>query len=395
LRKENSRAGVHALLTVNTGSSSVKIAVYANDPTLRREAGVSVDRIGSPQARLKAGAPSDAKTEEIQAGDHEAALRACLDYLEEACSFTLDAVGHRVVHGGPAHAQPERITPSLLASLRELEPIDPGHMPQALAAVDSIARRRPSVPQFACFDTAFHRSMPPVARRYPLPPWTEKAGVLRYGFHGLSCEFIVGALGEIDRPALDGRVLIAHLGNGASVTAVRRGVSVDTTMGFSPCGGLMMGTRSGDIDPTVLTYLARVKGCDPDRLQRLVNEESGLLGVSGSSSDMRDLLGQTGSAAATDAIELYCYIARKHFGALASALGGVDTIVFTGGIGEHAAPIRDRICGGLEHLGVRLDPRRNAAGEAVISRSESRVTVRVMATDEDVVIARHVRRLLA
>jgi acetate kinase len=157
----------------------------------------------------------------------------------------------------------------------------------------------------------------------------------------------------------------------------------------------MMGTRSGDIDPTVLTYLARVKGCDPDRLQRLVNEESGLLGVSGSSSDMRDLLGQTGSAAATDAIELYCYIARKHFGALASALGGVDTIVFTGGIGEHAAPIRDRICGGLEHLGVRLDPRRNAAGEAVISRSESRVTVRVMATDEDVVIARHVRRLLA
>lgn len=394
MRIENSEKAVRALLTVNTGSSSVKVAVYVNDPVLARRARASVERIGGSEARLKAESPSGSRNEAIPAPDHDAALRACLDSLNEALAFTLDAVGHRIVHGGPDHSQPERITTPLLSGLRELEPIDPAHMPQALAAIDSIARRHPSIPQFACFDTAFHRSMPPVARRYPLPPWTFEAGVRRYGFHGLSCEFIVSALGEIDRPALDGHVLIAHLGNGASVTAVARGLSVDTTMGFSPCGGLMMGTRSGDLDPTVLTYVARTRGYDADRLQRLVNEESGLLGVSGSTSDMRDLLEQAGSGAAAEAVELYCYVARKHFGALAAALGGVDTIVFTGGIGEHAPPVRERICRGLEYLGVRLDPERNDANDAVISRQESRVAVRVMPTDEDLVIARHVRRLL-
>jgi acetate kinase len=281
-----------------------------------------------------------------------------------------------------------------MTELHGFQEIDPGHMPQALAAVEAIAVRYPTVPQFACFDTAFHRSMGPIAQRYPLPRWTIDAGIRRYGFHGLSCEFIVSALARLDPRAADGRLLIAHLGNGASITAVHRGASVDTTMGFSPCGGLMMGTRSGDLDPTVVTYLARIRKCTFEDLQRLVNEESGLLGVSDVSEDMRDVLGHAGSPHAAEAIELYCYIARKHVGALAAALDGVDTMVFTGGIGEHAAPIREGICRGLGHLGVVIDPQRNAADADVISTPGNRVTVRVMATDEDAVIARHVRRLL-
>jgi acetate kinase len=281
-----------------------------------------------------------------------------------------------------------------MTELRSFQEIDPGHMPQALAAVEAIAVRHPTVPQFVCFDTAFHRSMGPIAQRYPLPRWTVDAGIRRYGFHGLSCEFIVSALARVDPRAADGRLLIAHLGNGASITAVHRGASVDTTMGFSPCGGLMMGTRSGDLDPTIVTYLARTRKRTVEDLQRLLNEESGLLGVSEVSQDMRDVLGHAGSPRVTEAIELYCYTARKHVGALAAALEGVDTIVFTGGVGEHAAPIREGICRGLGHLGVALDPQRNAAHEDVISTPGTRVTVRVMATDEDAVIASHVRRCL-
>ncbi len=384
----------HAILTVNTGSSSVKLALYSNDSKLERRVGASLERIGHPSARLKVSSAEGADARPVDAPDHDAALRIALDAVSAGSSPTLDGVGHRIVHGGPDHSRPERLTAALIARLRQLEAIDPGHMPQALAAVESMARRDPAVPQFACFDTAFHGTMPPVARRYPLPEWTAEADVRRYGFHGLSCEFIVSALEQMDPTALAGRVLVAHLGNGASVTAIRGGASVDTTMGFSPCGGLMMGTRSGDLDPTVMTYLARTRGLDPDRLRRLVHEESGLLGVSGSTGDMRDLLAQSDSRPAEEAIELFCYIARKHFGALAAVLGGVDTIVFTGGIGERAAPIRDRICRGLEYLGVRLDPASNGADGEVISADDSRVTVRVIATDEDLVIARHVRRLL-
>jgi acetate kinase len=236
--------------------------------------------------------------------------------------------------------------------------------------------------------------MPAVAQRYALPRWTLEAGVRRYGFHGLSCEFVLGALERLDPGAINDRLLIAHLGNGASVTAVVRGVSVDTTMGFSPTGGLMMGTRCGDLDPTVLTYLAEARHTDVDALQRLVNNESGLLGVSELSADMRDLLAQPDSPAAAEAIELFCYTARKHIGALAAVLDGVDTLVFTGGIGEHAPTVRDRICHGLRHLGISLDATRNAANQDVISTAGSGVTVRVIETDEDLVIARHVRRMI-
>jgi acetate kinase len=317
-----------------------------------------------------------------------------LDYASDTFGFSVKAVGHRVVHGGVTHVAPERITDALLSDLRTLMPIDPDHMPQALEAIEAITERYPNVPQVACFDTAFHRTMPMLAQRYALPRWTVDAGVRRYGFHGLSCEFIVSRLTELETATLGGRTLIAHLGNGASITAVERGVSVETTMGFSPTGGVMMGTRSGDLDPAVLTYLGRTAHRDLDSLDHLTNHESGLLGVSGLSSDVRVLLNASASASAKEAIDLFCYTARKYMGALAAVLDGVDTVVFTGGIGEHAAVIRDGICRGLGHLGIRLDPERNASSADVISASGNTVTVRVIATDEELVIAKHVRHLL-
>src|SRR6185295_12931968 len=238
----------------------------------------------------------------------------------------------------------------------------------------------------------FHRSMSRVAQMYPLPPALAEAGVIRYGFHGLSCEFIVQALQAIDARAARGRIIIAHLGNGASLTAVHEGLSVDTTMGFTPAGGIMMGTRSGDLDPGVLVHLVDAQGASPAALNRLVNHEAGLLGVSGLSGDMRDLLGKESSDPhAADAITLFCYLARKSVGALAAVLGGLDTLIFTAGIGEHAAPVRERICQGLEFLGLELDAERNARHAPIISRDGSRVVVRVMQTDEDLMIARHVR----
>jgi acetate kinase len=383
-----------SLLTVNAGSSSLKLALYEKEG-LARKAALFVERIGATGTRLLV-TGSDRTTEySVEAKDHVGAIDEVFHDLPELFASDLRAVGHRIVHGGPDHAKPERVTAPLLNELCQLEHLDPTHMPQALSVVYALVRRFPDVPQFACFDTAFHRSMPDVAQYYPLPRWTAEAGVRRYGFHGLSCESIVGQLAQIDAQVVAGRLLIAHLGNGASVTALRGGFSIDSSMGFSPTGGMMMGTRSGDLDPTVITYLARTRPMTTDALEQLVNKESGLLGVSGHSQDMRDLLHHAPSnAQAAEAIELYSYIAKKHFGGLAAVLGGLDTIVFTGGIGEHAAPIRERICSGLEYLGVQLDRKRNAVNESVISADSSRVVVRVIATDEDLVIAKHVVRLL-
>jgi len=329
----------------------------------------------------------------VHDGAIASALDAALDALQRQTPFTVAAAGHRVVHGGTTHRAPVRVSAAVVGELHRLEPLDPIHMPAAIALIHEMERRYPDAPQVACFDTAFHQSMPAVAQRYPLPRPAWEAGIRRYGFHGLSCESIMTMLQATDPGAAQGRVLIAHLGNGASITAVRDGRSVDTTMGFSPVGGLMMGTRSGDLDPSVVTFLARTGGCDADALERVISRESGLLGISRISSDMRDLLGRSDSADARDAVDLFCYTARKHLGALAAALGGMDTIVFTGGIGEHAAPVRAGICNGLDFLGVRLDADANSAGRAVISAAGSAVTVRVMQTDEDLMIATHVRAL--
>jgi acetate kinase len=383
-----------SLLTVNAGSSSLKLAFYETD-SLARNAILSVERIGSTKARLLINESSGNTQHKIEATDHTGALDEVFHRLPELDASGLDAVGHRMVHGGSDHAKPEAITTGLLNELAQLKHLDPTHMPQSLSLIASLTRRFPNVPQFVCFDTAFHRSMPDIAQRYPLPRWALEAGVRRYGFHGISCESIVGQLEQISPQSVAGRILIAHLGNGASVTAVRGGHSVDSSMGFSPTGGLMMGTRSGDLDPTVMTYLARARAMTTDALEQLVNDQAGLLGVSRTSQDMRDLLDRARSnREAADAIELYCYVARKHFAALAAALGGVDTIVFTGGIGEHAAPIREKICSGLEYLGAQLDRKRNVAHESVISKDRSRVVIRVITTDEDLVIAKHVVALL-
>ncbi len=385
-----------AILAVNAGSSSLKITFFDSETATTRLAGAAVERIGLPGARLTVCPPSPPSVTTLEAGGFDAALRVAIGALQERVPFALTpiAVGHRVVHGGAEHHEPAPITRALLADLTALVPLAPAHMPQAVAVVESLERSLPAVPQFACFDTAFHRTVPRLAQLFPLPRAVWNAGIRRYGFHGLSCESILRTLRAEAPEGAGGRLLIAHLGNGSSVTAVRHGRSVDTSMGFSPTGGLMMGTRSGDLDPGVLTHLARTMRCTAEGLERIVTCEAGLLGVSGVSSDVQELLSRADCPDSQEALALYCYTARKHFGALAAALDGVDMIVFTGGIGEHAAPIRAAICAGLGYLGVALDADANEAGAPLISRAGSRVAVRVIHADEDLVVAGHVRRLL-
>ena len=298
-------------------------------------------------------------------------------------------------HGNRQHTAPERITPQLLAELHRIMPYDPDHLPRELALIAAVRRRHPRLPQVACFDTAFHRTMPPVAKRLPLPRRYAAKGVERYGFHGLSYAYLLEELRRLDPAAAQGRVILAHLGNGASLAAVRSGRSLDTSMGFTPAAGLVMSTRTGDLDPGLAFYLARTERMSAARFQQLVNHESGLLGVSGSSSDVRDLLArERRDPRAADALALFCYQAKKWIGAYAAALGGVDTLIFSGGIGENAPPLRARICAGLEFLGLTLDQPRNARNAGVISRRSSRVTVRVIRTDEERMIARLTARVL-
>jgi acetate kinase len=343
------------VLTINAGSSSLKLGLYELNGDETPIASTEIERIG-----------------ERDVPDHAAALNAALDKLKRP---PFDIVSHRIVHGGDKYAAPQLIDDTLLAELRRLMPIDPNHLPQALSLIDAVSKHNAATRQIACFDTAFHRTLPRVAQMYALPPRFWDAGVRRYGFHGLSCEFIMDALRAIDPAAAAGRTIIAHLGNGASLTAVRDGKSVETTMGFSPAGGIVMGTRLGDVDPSVLVYALQQEHMTPEALSRLVNNESGLQGVSQTSHDMRDLLAKESTdPRAADAIALFCYTARKHLGALTAVLGGLDTLVFTGGIGEHAAPIRERICADLPFLDA--------------------AAVRVMKTDEDRMLARHARRVL-
>ncbi len=385
------------ILCLNAGSSSLKFAVYGRTPDLDGDttalAAGAVERIGLSQSRLRVSTDGGAATEtEGEYKDHGSAVQAVLDLLERRGLPPLDAVGHRLVHGGPRHTAPARLDARLLESLRELTPLAPLHLPGELSVIEAVSARFTTLPQIVCFDTAFHHRMPEEARRLPLPRALWDAGIRRYGFHGLSYEYIVWRLG----PDAGGRTIIAHLGNGASMAAVRDGLPVDTTMGLTPTGGFMMGTRSGDLDPGVLLYLLREKGYDRERLDRLVNEEAGLLGVSGLSPDMKTLLERRErDPAAAQAVAMFCYQLRKHVGALAAALGGLDTLVFTGGIGERAAPVRWEACQGLDHLGLRLDAERNAAHADTVSRTDSRCIVRVIPAQEDLMIARHVRKALA
>ncbi|HEX5416673.1 MAG TPA: acetate/propionate family kinase [Chloroflexota bacterium] len=386
------------ILTINTGSSSLKAALYGLDEGETRRLTAKAERIGLPESRLRIVGETGAILVDQTGGfsDHAAALDEVFAWLRQnGLDVGLAAVGHRVVHGGRAFREPRLLDDRVVREIELLVPIDPEHLPQALDAIKATVRAYPTLPQAACFDTAFHRRMPAVAQRYALPRSLADGGVIRYGFHGLSYEYIMTELERLDPGAARGRVIIAHLGNGASLAAVRGGVGVDTTMGFTPTGGLVMGTRSGDLDPGVLLYLLQSKGLSAEKINTLVNRQAGLLGVSGSSGDMQDLLAREASdPRAAEAVDLFCYQARKFLGALAAALGGVETLVFTAGIGEHAAPVRERICAGLEFLGVRLDAGRNAAHEPIISRDDSAVSVRVIPTDEELMIARHTRRLI-
>jgi acetate kinase len=367
------------ILTVNTGSSSIKAAAY-EDRSGPSPAGGDLTRVD----QLAVDVSFDPQ------GQVDEAFAPLLDWIGDR---TPAIVGHRIVHGGEKYSNPVTITGGVINDLERLVPIDPTHMPQGLSAIRAMKRAFPDVTQVACFDTAFHRHMPRVARIYALPRPLEDAGVIRYGFHGLSCEFIMGALHEIAPLEAAGRVVIAHLGNGSSMTAVREGTGIDTTMGFSPTGGLVMGTRSGDLDPSVLIYLLQTQHNSPEALNRLVNRQSGLLAVSEISADMRELLEEeTKDYRAREAVDLYCYQAAKFLGALAAALGGLDTVVFTAGIGEHAAEVRRRICANLGFLGISIDPDRNRRHDAVISRADDPVTVRVIPTDEDLAVARHTCR---
>ena len=384
------------VLAINGGSSSIKFALYNADADMTRRLYGKIDRIGLPKATLTVyGIKEGPRTESIDARDHATAASALMDLLARLPGAdALAAIGHRVVHGGPKYREPRLITPEVLDELRRVSPYDPEHLPAEIRLIEAFADRYPGLPQVACFDTAFHRDMPRAARLLPIPRRFAAKGVERYGFHGLSYTYLLEELWRVaGRDAANGRVILAHLGNGASLAAVRGGKCIDTTMAFTPAAGLLMSTRSGDLDPGLVWYLARSEGMTPEEFNRMVNYDSGLLGVSETSSDMRDLLGrESDDVRAAEAIELFCYQTRKWIGAFAAALSGLDTLVFSGGIGENAAAVRERICAGLEFLGVRLEPARNESGAPVISSENSPVAVRIIRTDEEVMIARAVRR---
>jgi acetate kinase len=320
-----------------------------------------------------------------------------MDWIEARSRLeTLIAVGHRVVHGGPKYCQPQRINAEMIEELHRLSLFDPEHLPVEILLIEAFQRRFPDLPQVACFDTAFHHALPRVAQLLPIPRRYEVQGIRRYGFHGLSYAFLMGELARLaGEDAAQGRTILAHLGNGASLAALRDGKPVDTSMGFTPAAGVMMSTRSGDLDPGLLWYLARTEGLDPKGFNDMVNSRSGLLGVSETSSDMRDLLDiEAQDVRAAEAVALFCYQIKKWVGAFAAALGGLNTLVFAGGIGENAALVRARICEGLGFLGIELEERQNEANEGVISTPTSRVIVRVMHTDEEQMIAKSVCHVL-
>jgi acetate kinase len=328
--------------------------------------------------------------------DHPSAANILIDWLNKQSEFeAVRAVGHRVVHG-MQHAEPAPVTPELLDELHRITAYDPDHLPREIELIEAFRQRHPKLPQVVCFDTTFHRSMPRVAKLLPIPRRYEAKGVHRYGFHGLSYAYLMEELAHLGDPAATtGRVILAHLGNGASMAAVRDGKSIDTSMGFTPASGLPMSTRSGDLDPGLVSFLARTEQMTAIQFDQMANHESGLLGVSEISSDVRDLLAQEATdVRAAEAVALFCYQAKKWIGAFAAALGGVDTLVFAGGIGENAPLIRERICDGLGFLGIELDPQRNAKNAPLISPDVGRVKLRVIRTDEQLMIARSVARVL-
>ena len=387
------------ILTINGGSSSIKFALFESGDSLRRIMEGEIDRIGLPEATLlvKGLTNADNFSRRVTVPDRTTATSVLMDWVQGRIERgSLTAVGHRVVHGGPKYFDPQRITSEMIAELRQLKPFDPEHLPEEIQLIEAFRRRFPDVPQVACFDTAFHHDMPRVAQLLSILRRYEAQGLRRYGFHGLSYAYLMQELERLaGTTATQGRVVLAHLGSGASLAAVHNGRSIDTTMALTPAAGLMMSTRSGDIDPGLVSFLARSEQMTAPQFDEMVNHKSGLLGVSETSSDMRDLLSrESKDVRAAEAVALFCYQAKKWIGAYAAALGGLDTLVFAGGIGENAPQVRAHICEGLGFLGIDLDEPRNAAAASVISGDASRVTIRVIHTDEQWMIAKSVCCLL-
>lgn len=386
------------ILVINAGSSSIKFAVFETgaDRSLSPAAHGEVEGVGTA-SRLSVTDPEGRSLAEgpVAGDDYQSAIAALLDWcavhIGGEAGFT--GIGHRVVHGGAAFSQPVLIDARVVAALDALVPLAPLHQPHHIAAIRALASAAPEVPQVACFDTAFHQTQPALAQRFALPrPLVEK-GVRRYGFHGLSYEYIVSILPQVAPDNARGRLVVAHLGNGASMCAIKDGHSIATTMGFSPVDGLVMGTRTGALDPGVILYLLQHEGMDATAIERLIYEKSGLLGVSGLSSDMRVLLASE-LPAAKEAVDLFVYRIGRELGSLAAALGGLDALVFTGGIGEHAAEIRARVCRDACWLGAVLDEAANVAGGPRISLPDAAVSAWVIPTNENLMVARHARRLL-
>lgn len=386
------------ILVINAGSSSIKFSVFetAADRSLSPGAHGQVAAIGAA-ARIEVADAQGRKLldEPASAPDHKAAIAAIHDWLNAQIGGEagLGGVGHRVVHGGTAYSEPVLIDEPVMAALEALVPLAPLHQPHALAAIRAVEAVAPEVPQIGCFDTAFHRSQPPLAQLFALPRELTGKGIRRYGFHGLSYEYIVSALPRIAPEIANGKLVVAHLGNGASLCAIEGGRSIATTMGFTPVDGLVMGTRTGTLDPGVILYLLQHEGMTAAEVERLINQRSGLLGVSGLSSDMRTLLA-SGNPAAKEAVDLFVYRIGRELGSLVAALGGLDALVFTGGIGEHAAPIRARVCQDAHWLGVVLDEAGNQAHGPRITKDGSAVSAWVIPTDENLMVAQHTRRLL-
>lgn len=389
----NVAAEAPLILTINGGSSSIKFALFSAASPLRRVFSGQLERIGVPGTLLAATRENSSELDK-----HPMAARTFHDGIQSVISYlrqrigksTISAIGHRIVKGGVHLVDNQLINAEVIAELRRMQPLDLDHLPREIALLDGFRDAFPGIPEIACFDTAFHKDLPRIAQLLPIPRHYLNAGVRRFGFHGLSYTFLMGQLATVAGPEIaNGRVILAHLGSGASMAAVHNGKPIDTTMAFTPTSGLVMGTRPGDCDPGLLIYLMKDQNLSTAGMDKFISHECGLFGVSEKYSDMRDLLGARATdPRAAEAVQLFCYQAKKHLCALTSTLGGLNTIVFAGGIGERAPDVRAGICEGLDFLGLKLDSSKNARGCDVISNDQSRVEVRVIATDEEIVIAR-------
>ena len=393
MRTENSN-----LLTINGGSSSIKFSLYKVKEPLERLLYGAIENIGATKAKFSFTTAHNPQknSSDIEAKNHQQAANYLVGWLEKQQDFTtVSAIGHRIVHG-MQHTEPALITDQLLTELKKISDFDPEHLPEEIKLIEVFKKRHPSITQIACFDTAFHNSMPVVAKLLSIPRRYYEMGIRRYGFHGLSYGYLLEELERIaGMEAAKGKIILAHLGSGASLAAVKEGKSIDTSMGFTPTSGLSMGTRTGDLDPGVAWYLMHHEKFSPKKFSDLINHESGLLGISETSSDMRELMDYSDTDnRATEAIELFCYQTKKWIGSFVAALEGLDIIVFSGGIGENSPEVRSKICDGLKFLGIEVDEVKNINNETIISSDKSKVTVYVIKTNEELMIAKLVDNFL-